>query len=349
MVRFIRSFSVEIVTVLLMCFLLYFLLSGYTWLDFFFEWTKNFQIEDGQWQNISTIFLSIFVEGLPFILIGVFVSSFIHVFVKEETIYKWIPKNPLLSLPFAVSLGLLFPICECGIVPVVKRLIQKGVPAYVAITFLLAAPVINPVTIISTYVAFGGRWEMVGIRVLFAAGIAILLGLLFMILYGKMTTTKILKNKDEAKSCNETCCNHSHHHHEEPHTLEKVTHGLYHSVFEFIDTGKYFVLGALIASFFQVFIGLTAMREFAGSKPLAVLLVMGLAFGISVCSSSDAFIAASFRTVLGTAPIAAFLVFGPMMDLKNLLMMFGSFRRSVIVFLFAGTVILTFASVLLFF
>jgi uncharacterized membrane protein YraQ (UPF0718 family) len=111
---------------------------------------------------------------------------------------------------------------------------------------------------------------------------------------------------------------------------------------------KYFILGAFLASVFQTFVGFAAMKSMASHEWIAIIVMMGLAFGLSICSSSDAFIAASFRNAMGTAPLFAFLVYGPMMDLKNVLMMAGSFRASVIWFFWGGTTLLTIVSVICF-
>lgn len=104
--------------------------------------------------DFITIFLSIIIEALPFILIGVLASSFIHIFLSEENIQRFLPRRRLIRLSVAALLGVFFPICECGIVPVIRRLVAKGVPLSVGVTFMLAAPIINPVVAASTFMAF---------------------------------------------------------------------------------------------------------------------------------------------------------------------------------------------------
>lgn len=355
MIRLIRSMYIEITGFSLLLVFILFSVKGVVWLSSIFDFTRGFRFLQGDnIRNFSTIFFSIFVEGLPFILLGLLVSSFIHVYVKEDMAWRILPKNPLLCIPMVACLGLVLPICECGIVPVAKRLIQKGFPAYVAFTFLLATPVINPVTIFSTYLAFGDDWKMVYIRVLFAAGIAICMGILFFFCYGKKSADSLLKI-DQHTSNSDCCCDHhghSHHHehknheHDEHDQDDKVIHALHHGVFEFIGTGKYFVLGAMIAALFQTFIGVSGISHLNTANWLTMLIVMGIAFGISVCSSADAFIAASFRNILPTSSILAFLVFGPMVDLKNISMMLGSFRPRVVALFFFGTTLITFSSIL---
>lgn len=372
MVRFFRVFYIEIIIIAVLVFLLYFLSNGLTWIVNLLDFTRELNPFDSkQLHTISTLFLSIFIEGLPFILIGILVSSLIHVFLTEEKVMRLIPRQPLIAVPMAAFVGLLLPVCECGIVPVAKRLVQKGLPIHVMTTFLLAVPVINPITIVSTYVAFGNQWEMVTLRLLFAAGIAITLGFLSILFFGRFPVQQLLKESTQPAVCEKEssnmktvakldspaekekvsvtdCCCSNVDHQQEKITSKKVMHSLYHAVFEMMNTGKYFILGALIAAMFQTWFGLSAIRNFSNNEFLSVWVIMGLAFGLSVCSTADAFLASTFRTVLGNAPIVAFLVYGPMMDLKNLLMMAGSFRRSVTLFFFIGTTLLTAVSVWLF-
>ncbi len=353
--------------------LIYGLTTGLSSIGALIEWTRDLSISSSdQVRTMTTIFMSIFIEGLPFILLGVLVSSLIHVFVSEDFIYRVIPRNPVLSIPMSVGLGLFLPICECGIVPICKRLMQKGMPPSVAITFLLSAPVVNPITIFSTYVAFGNQWSIALQRVGLAALIAVIIGCLFHLFFHRRKLSWILQTEHEAikqmegkttaeqnlsTSSNEVCCSHhsdashgdccNHSHSHDERISEKVNHTLFHTIFEFFNTAKYFVLGAMIAAFFQVFIGVAALKEVNNNEFVSILFVIALAFLLSICSSSDAFIAASLRTVLPNSSLFAFLVYGPMMDLKNFLMMTGNFRASIVNFLFAATTLLTIVIMLL--
>ncbi|OYD06863.1 permease [Paludifilum halophilum] len=345
MFKWIREYYMDLTGFLVLAGFLYLILSGIDALETS-QWLDSAALSSPPaWlQNSSTLFLSIFIEGIPFILIGVIISSLIHVYVREDTVWRLIPKSPWVSIPFATFMGLVLPVCECGIVPVARRLIQKGFPAYIAFTFLLAAPIINPITIASTYFAFAGDWKMVFSRLLLAVGIAAVMGILYYFFFnGDPDVTTHCEHPDRD-------CNHSHHLHHtgQRHTGDKLIHAMHHSIFEFMDMGKYFVAGASIAAAFQAFVGLSTIREFAENEWLVILAMMAIAFGLSLCSSADAFVAASFRSAMSTPPILAFLVYGPMMDLKNLFMMYGSFRKRVVLFHFAATTLLTLASIGLF-
>ena len=114
--------------------------------------------------NFTITFVSIFLEAIPFVMIGVIISSIIQMFVSEELLARIIPKNKLVGILIASLMGIIFPVCECAIIPVARRLIKKGLPLYLGITFMLAVPIVNPVTLLSTYYAFAQKPEFVVLR-----------------------------------------------------------------------------------------------------------------------------------------------------------------------------------------
>jgi uncharacterized protein len=354
--RILKNYYPELTGVLVLGLIFFFVTTGVPLLAPFTEVTREWSSGlSSELHNFTTIFLSLFIEGLPFILFGTLLSSFVHVYVKQETLWRFLPKHPVLSIPLAASFGLFLPICECGIVPVARRLVQKGLPSYVAFTFLLAVPIVNPITIASTYMAFGDSWEMVWKRIGLGAGIAIFMGVMFYLFYKGRPVLK----EETGGQRTEGCCGgaHDHDHEHGSHCADRsheggqsrLMHALSHSVFEFIDMGKYFSLGALIAAGFQTFVGVAAIKQLAQFDGLALILMMALAFSLSICSSADAFLAASFRSVLSQGPLLGFLVFGPMVDMKNVLMMAGGFKRSVIFFFVGCTTLVTLLTLWIFF
>jgi uncharacterized membrane protein YraQ (UPF0718 family) len=128
--------------------------------------------------TFKTLFISIVLEALPFRMLGVLFSSILQVFVSERTVHRLIPRDPLLAVMFACVLGFVFPIRECGLTPVVRRLMHKGMPLYVAIVFILAGPIINPVVFFSTYMAFRTEPEMAYTRLILAFFITCIIGLI---------------------------------------------------------------------------------------------------------------------------------------------------------------------------
>ncbi|HEM6309550.1 TPA: permease [Streptococcus suis] len=256
----------------------------------------------------GAIFLSIIIEALPFVLIGSLISGFIEVFITPEKVLSVLPKNKILAILFGTFIGFIFPSCECGIVPIVHRLLEKKVPNYTAIPFLVTAPIINPIVLFATYTAFGNSVLFALYRALGAILVSVIVG----IILGFYVKEPILKE-----------CQISQHHHDysQKTNWQKVGFGLIHAIDEFFDTGRYLVFGCLFASLVQVYIP-TAVLTTIGHNPLsAILLMMLLAFLLSLCSEADAFIGASLLSIFGSAPVMAFLVIGPMVDVKNLLMM----------------------------
>ncbi|GBF31845.1 membrane protein, putative [Desulfocucumis palustris] len=284
--------------------------------------------------NFKTVFLSIIIEALPFIIIGVFVSAIIQNFVSEETIGRVLPKSRLFSILIASLLGIIFPVCECGIVPVARRLVQKGVPLYSAITFMLAAPVINPVVASSTAIAFTVRPDIVWFRLGFSFIVACLTGLILSFLFHGREL------KAGADMHGHGCgCGCSHHQEYSPGTFSGKIRGTFQDACdEFFEMGKYLMLGAFLAATAQSFISQDLLTGIGKESFSSILTMMSFAFGLSVCSSADAFIAASFINLFSSGSLLAFMVFGPMIDLKNILMLLNAFKLRFVVIL---TVIVT--------
>ncbi|WP_088831110.1 permease [Paenibacillus tyrfis] len=290
-------------------------------------------------QLFKMLFLSIIIEALPFILIGVLVSAALQVFVSEQTIQRMIPKNPVLGIVTASVIGIIFPICECGMVPAIRRLIQKGMPLYAATTFILVGPILNPIVFWSTFTAFRNRPEMTISRMGLAFLVALVIGL---IVYRFVKTDQLKHNEAEPR----------HHHHEHdgfhPPGRNKGIELMGHAISEFFEMGKYLMLGALLVGLLQAFVSKDSLVALGHVQGSANLLMMGLGFILSLCSTSDAFVAQSFAATFSTSSLVAFMVFGPMLNLKGILMMSAVFKPRfvalysslVFVFVYAGTLLL---------
>lgn len=276
----------------------------------------------------GAIFLSIMIEALPFVLIGAIISGFIDVFITPDKVRKLLPKNKFLAILFGTFIGFIFPSCECGIVPIVNRLLEKKVPSYTAVPFLVTAPVINPIVLFATFTAFGNSLLFALYRALGAIIVSLVLG----IILGFFVKGPILKGSK---------FDHHQHDYSDKTSWQKVGFALIHAIDEFFDTGRYLVFGCLFASLVQVYIP-TAVLTTIGHSPLtAILLMMLLAFLLSLCSEADAFIGASLLSSFGFAPVMAFLVIGPMVDVKNLLMMKHYFKgKFIAVFIITITLVI---------
>ncbi|MDG3131822.1 permease [Streptococcus suis] len=272
----------------------------------------NFQLPLSVSQT-GTIFLSIIIEALPFVLIGAILSGFIEVFVTPDIVHKYLPKNKILAVLFGSLIGVVFPSCECGIVPIVHRMLEKKIPSYTAIPFLVTAPIINPIVLFATFTAFGNSLTIALYRAFGAILTSFILGIILV----------FFVKEPIAKRTKDIC----HHKNVSPKTTwQKIGASFIHAVDEFFETGPYLVAGCLFASIVQVYVPTTFLRTIGHQPVTAILLMMLLAFLLSLCSEADAFIAASLLSSFGIAPIMAFLVIGPMIDVKNLMMMQSYFK-----------------------
>ncbi|MGT2894874.1 permease [Streptococcus entericus] len=264
--------------------------------------------------QLFAIFLSIIIEALPFVFLGAILSGFIDVFVTPDRLQSWLPKNKVLSIVFGTFIGFVFPSCECGIVPIVGRFLKKKVPSYTAIPFMATAPVINPIVLFATYSAFGHSFRIMFLRFLGSSLVAIVLGLLL----GFVLDPDILDKQAEIPHL---------HHYSQLSVAQKVFAALAHAIDEIFDVGRYLVFGALLAASMQIYIPTRLFFAIDNHPLIAILLMMLLAFVMSLCSEADAFIGASLMSNFGLPPVMAFLLFGPIIDIKNLLLMFRVFKK----------------------
>lgn len=296
-------------------------------------------------KSFSLIFVSIVLEALPFMLLGSIVSGFVEVFVSKDRLAGLLPKRRVALTFVAAGMGVVFPVCECAIVPVVRRLLRKGVPLSAAVAYLLAGPIFNPVVGASTAVAYasGPGWSVIGIVGIRLAGgflIALVVGLVMGRLFPGRTALK------EREGSNDKVA-HAHDHGHPSGTGMRILSAFNHGVDDFLDVGQYLVLGAFVAGFLQTLVSREAFLILAGNPLAALPAMMLLAFLLNLCSEADAFIAASFR---GTLPLSAqmtFMVLGPMLDMKLILMYLTVFRKRTIVVLSLLVVALVFILMLL--
>lgn len=274
--------------------------------------------------NISINFLAIIVEALPFMLIGSLAGGIIEVFVSVDWIERVFRQQKTRAVFLAGGMGLFFPVCECAIVPVVRRLLGKGVPFGAAITFLLAGPIVNLIVAASTAIAYRYDWRFVGIRLVSGYLIAVLVGLLLGLFFNRKNG--LIASWTKTATCS---CGHDHGDTAPP-LLLRIRHSLEHASDDFFDVGRYLVIGAFIAALMRSSVSMATFTSLMGSPWMAIILMMAMAVILNLCSEADAFIAASFRELLpGTAQMA-FMVMGPMLDIKLILMYFSVFRKRVI-------------------
>jgi uncharacterized membrane protein YraQ (UPF0718 family) len=285
--------------------------------------------------SFTTIFLSIFIEASPFLLLGSLGSGIIEVFFADQDLSRWVPRNALLGALVGSLMGLFFPVCECGVVPLTRRLIKRGLPVPVGISFLLGAPALNPIVLMSTMVAFGWGPVLWG-RVALTLGIATITGFIFSL------------QKDPASLLNQTTLDFcalkpvpSAETDEPVRLKDKIQQVLATAADEFFEIGRFLILGAALASLLQTVVPQSALLGLSQGPVLSVLILIVLAVLLSVCSTVDAFIALSFAGSFTTGSILAFLVFGPMVDIKSTAMFLHVFRRKTVLYMILLPLFLT--------
>ena len=271
------------------------------------------------------------MEGIPFLLGGALLSGLLEEFLPQSLMTRLLPKNPRMAVIASGLLGLIFPVCECGIVPVVRRLMRKGLPVSCGITYMLAAPIVNPLVILSTLAAFRGQGaiEMTVLRFALGLSVAVLAGWIVTLL----APASILR--PELLASNEG----EHHHHHDGDAsrslLDRLQNAAGVATRDFLDVAVYFVIGAGAASLFSTAINQEIILPLASNPVLSIASLMGLASVLSVCSTTDAFIAATLTTFPMAAKLA-FLVFGPMLDFKLLFLYSAAFSKRFILSLAIG-------------
>jgi uncharacterized protein len=326
-----------------------------------------------QFDRAFTLFLSLIVEALPFLLLGVFLSSILLLFIDEQKLLKIVPKHPILAALTGSLIGFLLPVCECGNVPVARRLITQRVPISMAVGFLLAAPTINPIVIWATWTAFRDRPEIVVLRVLFTLIIATIVGCIFStqtdvkqllqpaialgmsrdkpdrsessvssLLQGgtfmlgangemALPMAELLQNRPKAKL-----------------NWRSSIDGILDNVLqELRELGGILILGSAVAAAIQTLTPRELIIGLGQGPILSIVVMMVLAGTISICSTVDAFFALSFAATFTSGSLLAFLVFGPMFDLKSIGLLLSVFKPKPVLFLLILTTQLTFLLTLL--
>lgn len=294
-----------------------------------------------EFRTFSIIFSAIVLEAFPFMLLGTLMGGLIEVFVPRERITALMPENPWLTVFMAAGLGMIFPVCECAIVPVVRRLLKKGLPLGAAVAYLLGGPIVNPLVAASTTVAYAMSWQTALLRIAMGYMIAAAGGIL-MDLFFTRNQAVLPENHVHHDGC--ACC----HGHEQPKTLIKRLHfAILHAAGDFFDIGRFLVMGAFAAAMMQAFAPRQVFASAVGVPIIAILLMMTLAVVLSLCSEADAFVAASFRSSgMPFSAQMAFMILGPMLDVKLILMYLSLFRKRVIITLCSMTAVLVFLSIL---
>jgi hypothetical protein len=266
---------------------------------------RAFRLEDVP--AVSTFVLvavSICIEALPFILVGALVSALLAVAVPERAFARAARLPLAMQLPCAALGAFAFPVCDCGTVPVARRLLARGMHPAASLTFMLAAPIVNPLVLASTFVAYGGGAH--GLRVAAARTALALVTAIAVGLALARTTALRPVPPDE-------------------HAHAPASFGA-HVAHDFLGMGRFLVVGAALAALLQSLVPQSLVGSVAGTPVVAALALMAIAFALSLCSEADAFVAASLGA-FGLGPQLAFLVLGPVGDAKLTVLYGATFQR----------------------
>ena len=275
-------------------------------------------------------------------------SGLIEVFINRNHITRLVPRNPLLSASFGVLLGFALPVCECGVVPVTRRLFAKGLPISVGVTFVLASPVMNPIVLASTWSAFGVGPVLIG-RYVITAIVAAAIGLIFaargrprdILRAASMVAVSggavVSPPRDIAMPAEVEATPRP------SMLLPRLRAALSLASDEFVDMGRYLIIGSALAATMQTLVSQDVLLSLGRGPVSSVITMQVLAYVLSVCSTVDAFLALAFRGAFTTASILTFLTFGPMVDMKSTMMFLGVFRPKTVVYLVALPLLMTMA------
>ncbi|SFS05370.1 permease [Anaeromicropila populeti] len=283
-------------------------------------------------QSISTVFLSILMQAVPFILLGAFISASIQMFVSTGWIIKQFSRGKWLSFLAAALGGLFVPVCDCGMVPIVSGLLKKETPLPQTITFWLASSAVNPIVFFTMLYAFPGQPKLAVIRVAAGMGIGIVTGVVLKIL--NFQTDEVIRTNSRYLSVGKDILDVTYS--GKLGKLEAVVKG---AKIEFFRVGEYVIMGAMVSSILQTVVPQFLKNFIGGSVLIQFLVMMIAAVFMSTCSTSNAFIGKSFSFNFATIPILSFIVMGPMLDFKNLIMLSEILKRRFILLL-AGLVII---------
>jgi len=304
--------------------------------------------------NAFTLFLSLMVEAMPFLLLGVLLSGILLLFVDDRKFISLMPKHPILGALAGSALGFLLPVCECGNIPIARRLLTQGAPMSVAVGFLLAAPTINPVVIWATWTAFRDQPEVVVWRVILSLVVAVLVGAIFSVqadpkplLQPRVALALPVTVKPSKKEAVAIAGNYWLGQRTALETMtipqptlttksfpEKMQALLDNTINEMRQLGAVLMFGSAIAAIVQVWVPREVVLSLGQGQVSSIVAMMTLAAIVSICSTVDAFFALAFAGTFTTGSLLSFLVFGPMIDLKGVALMLTMFKQRTVIYLF---------------
>jgi|GEM_PF-214640 len=320
-------------------------------------------LNDNTLRDFSVRFISIVVTALPLLVLGVFVFAILEQYVPNAA--RWLPRRQSLAIPLASLAGAIVPVCDCGAVPVAHGMVRRGVGLAPAMAFVVAAPVVNPIVFVITATFFG--WQVAAGRLLAVFIISIIVGAIFAVVYQQADARASLvpHAAGELRDASRAQSDEADHYAAalapdlggtsgggagvmvakpgSVNLLSHVSHIISHASTELVDLGRFLILGAFVAALITTFVPQDQLRQFGSNPITSVLVMMLLAVILSLCSLSDAAIATSFVATFSPGAVFAFLLYGQMVDLKNLFMMLAAFNKAVVALFVLTTTLLAFS------
>lgn len=310
------------------------------------------------WLPVNTVIRGVsglLLQAVPFTLIGVLVSAAVETWVTEDFIEKHAPKSIANGFLAAIFAGVCVPVCDCVVVPTFSRLVARKLPLPCAVTFLCAVPVVNPVSIWATWYAFADVPAVAVTRVALGVGVALLVGVSFVIFPVKSHVLRrnvLEKVRADCSDCADCAycggCNKSQSGHSSYKNSSSFKSGIknslktyaHHIYSDFMRLMPIILFGTIVASIIRVWLGADpASKVNTTIVFVAIPAMMLIAYASSLCSSSDAVIARSLASSLPMSSVIVFLLFGPMLDIKNTLMLVEDCKTSFVLRLIATIVV----------
>jgi len=267
-------------------------------------------------QDGLTLALSVLIEALPWVILGVVLSIVVQVWLPADAVQRWLPRNAWARRAVLSPLGMFIPVCECGDVPFARGLMMRGLAPAEALSFLIAAPVVNPIVILTTHAAFG--WDG-GILVARLVGGYLIANLIGWVYSRHRDPQSLLTDRFV-----ETCAHVAH----EPGT--PVRRSLIQFLVELRAVMPALVIGSALAGAVQVLVPRDVLLAIGSNPVLSILAMVALAMTVAICSNVDAFFALSFASTFSSGAIIAFLLVGPLVDVKMLALLRTTFTGRVL-------------------
>lgn len=271
-------------------------------------WLRGGVASNAHMATAGTVFCGVFLQAVPFLVLGVIISGLVATYVSPQRLAGWLPKRPLAAVGAAGLAGAALPGCECGSVPVARRLFSDGAVGAAALTFMLSAPAINPVVLVATAVAFPGQPAMVAGRAAASLLTAVVMG----VIWSRWGKPGWIKPRQPD------------HHEPDAPAWTVFSEAARH---DFLQASAYLVIGAAAAATLRVLVPPWVFEHMAGHLAVGVITMALLAVVLALCSEADAFVAASL-TLVPLIPRLVFLVVGPAVDVKLIAMQAGLFGRA---------------------